>query len=461
MPNVAEIITKHVTLDVKCVDRLYLNGYVPRLQSEGGVVAFLRRVGGRGIPSPALFGGITEAFRTRLRAWAEARRVPWIEFKKEDGKKDDFVEKYRTRFPWPAGVVLVGVAQERASGWTASKTQQGRWVHFTFRRKAVCVNHYYIYVIDHEWGPAFIKVCSYAPYAIKVCLNGHEWAKRQLQRRGIPGIALDNGFLSCANPAALQAICDRLSAADIESFFRRWLTQLPLPLTAQDQAAGFGYQLSMLQVEVSRTQVFDRPLRGREFFEQVIRDNLDLGRPDRVQLLFGRRITRATPGRFHTRVITHGVVPSLHIEYKRCHIKHDTCALDISLGRRLSKERLLRAVSVRRDIDSEPGTAAFSGHHRLQSTGLDPMQDGPPAHPDRVGRVLRREPALRCRPRHYLPHGRPEPDAPGRPGRHLVADEQPVAQPAKHGEVADAELLRRLQGGVDRLRALRERGLVL
>src|SRR6266508_3144582 len=142
-------------------------------------------------------------------------------------------------------------------------------------------------------------------------------------------------------------------------------------------------------------------------------------------------------------------------------ISHDTCALDISLGRRLSKERLLRAVSVRRDIDSEPGTAAFSGHHRLQSTGLDPMQDGPPAHPDRVGRVLRREPALRCRPRHYLPHGRPEPDAPGRPGRHLVADEQPVAQPAKHGEVADAELLRRLQGGVDRLRALRERGLVL
>src|SRR6266498_5675170 len=80
-------------------------------------------------------------------------------------------------------------------------------------------------------------------------------------------------------------------------------------------------------------------------------------------------------------------------------ISHETCALDISLGRRLSKERLLRAVSVRRDIDSEPGTAAFSGHHRLQSTGLDPMQDGPPAHPDRVGRVLRREPALRCRPR--------------------------------------------------------------
>ncbi|MGH7752144.1 MAG: hypothetical protein ACREN5_04955, partial [Gemmatimonadales bacterium] len=154
-----------------------------------------------------------------------------------------------------------------------------------------------------------------------VCLNGHEWAKRQLRRRGLPFTALDNGFQACADPAALQATCDALSSADIQAFFDRWLVGVPLPLTAQDRAAGFGYQLSLLQMEVSRTQVFDRPLRGREFFEEVIRDNLDLGRPSRVQLLFPRKITRATPGRFQTRVITHGVAPSLHVEYKRCHVK--------------------------------------------------------------------------------------------------------------------------------------------
>jgi len=92
-------------------------------------------------------------------------------------------------------------------------------------------------------------------------------------------------------------------------------------VTVADRAAGFGYRLSLLQLEVSRTQVFDRPLRGREFFEEVLRDQLDLGRPSRMQLLFDRKITRATPGRFRTRVITDGVVPSLHVEYKRCHIK--------------------------------------------------------------------------------------------------------------------------------------------
>ena len=320
MPNVAEIIREHVTLDVKCVDRLYLNGYVPRLQSEGGVVAFLRQAGGHVVPSPAILGEITTSFRERLRAWCDRRAIPWIEFRKGE-RKDDIVQKYRARFPASAGVVLVGVAQERAWGWAPRKTQRGRWVHFAWQRKSIYVNHYYIYVIDPDWGPAFIKVCGYAPYALKLCLNGHEWAKRQLQRRRMGFTALDNGFLACANPTAVQALCDQLSETDIDAFFERWLARLPLPLTAQHRAAGFAYRLSILQMEVSRTQVFDRPQRGREFFEEVIRDNLDLGRPSRVQLLFSRPIRRTTPGRFQTRVVTHGVAPSVHVEYKRCHIK--------------------------------------------------------------------------------------------------------------------------------------------
>jgi hypothetical protein len=74
-------------------------------------------------------------------------------------------------------------------------------------------------------------------------------------------------------------------------------------------------------MEVSLTQIFDRPLRGREFFEEIIRDNLDLGRPDRVQLIFDRVVTKKTPGRFRTRVIQDGVHPSLHIQYKNFDLK--------------------------------------------------------------------------------------------------------------------------------------------
>lgn len=319
MPNVAERIKDHVTLTVDCVDRVYLNAYVPGLHSAGGVVSFLRRHG-QTIPSPALFGRITDGFKAGLRAWCATNDIPWLEFKKGE-RKDDIVAPYRARCVGTAGVILVGVAQERAKAWRGVKRVRDGYVTFDYVWTTAYVNHYYIYFLDPEWGPGFLKVCGYAPYPLKLCLNGHEWAKRQLTEQGIGFAALDNGFLRCDDPAALQATCDRLGPAAFLACLDRWLDRLPLPLTAEDRRAGFRYQLSILQLEVSRTQVFDRPLRGREFFEEVIRDHLDLGRPSRVQLLFDRRIIKTTPGKFATRVITDGVLPSLHVQYKRCHVK--------------------------------------------------------------------------------------------------------------------------------------------
>jgi hypothetical protein len=111
-------------------------------------------------------------------------------------------------------------------------------------------------------------------------------------------------------------ICDALAPEEIDRLFRKWLKRLPLPLRPEDRAAGYDWSLSIWQMEVSLTQIFDRPLRGREFFEEVIRDNLDLGRPDRVQLIFDGVVTKKTPGEFRTRVIQDGVHPSLHIQYK-------------------------------------------------------------------------------------------------------------------------------------------------
>ena len=121
--------------------------------------------------------------------------------------------------------------------------------------------------------------------------------------------------------------------------------------------AGYRYDVSILQAEFSLTQVLDRPLIGRVFFEEVIRENLDMGRPDQVQLIFQRRITKQTPGRFRTRVLTEGVTPSLHIDYKHSRIKqyhkegralrtettiNDT--RDFGIGKRLSNLPALRRI---------------------------------------------------------------------------------------------------------------------
>lgn len=183
------------------------------------------------------------------------------------------------------------------------------------------VNHYYFYILDRDFGPLFIKLCPYFPYTGEVCLNGHEWAKRALDQGGIGYTALDNGIESCAEPKRLQRICNGLGPRQIETVVRKWFGRIPSPFRRADRTAAYGYQFLILQAEFSLTQVLDQPVTGRLFFEQVIRENLDLGRRRHVQLIFERRVSKRTPGRFRTRVLTHGVIPTLHVFYKRNDIK--------------------------------------------------------------------------------------------------------------------------------------------
>ncbi len=312
MPSIPELLSGHVTLEVECLDRLYLNGYVAPLATSGGLVTFMREQLGKPVPSPVVLGQVTERFREAVKAMAERQQIPLYQFNHQE-RKDDVANRMRQQRGVRDGIVFIGVAQEKAQAF------QGRKINGQFeftRDKTVYVNHYYFYIDDADFGPLFLKVCSYAPWGTKLCLNGHEWAKRQLEKKGIDYQALDNGFLSCGDPEKLQQICDALGPEEIDRLFRKWLKRLPLPLRPEDRAAGYDWSLSIWQMEVSLTQIFDRPLRGREFFEEVIRDNLDLGRPDRVQLIFDRVVTKKTPGEFRTRVIQDGVHPSLHIQYK-------------------------------------------------------------------------------------------------------------------------------------------------
>jgi hypothetical protein len=187
------------------------------------------------------------------------------------------------------------------------------------------VNQWYCYCVDADFGPFFLKFSSYFPYNAKLCINGNEWAKRQAAQAGLGFTALDNGFAAVDDPHRLQRICHGLGPDQIDALLRKWLARLPHPFTPADRAAGYRYDLSILQAEFSLTQMLDRPVSGRIFFEQILRDNLDIGRPDQIGLVFNRRIfTRGpwpAPGRFRTRVITEGVTPSPHIDYKKSKIK--------------------------------------------------------------------------------------------------------------------------------------------
>src|SRR3954463_9738559 len=134
-----------------------------------------------------------------------------------------------------------------------------------------------------------------SPPTPRLCLNGHEWAKRQTTKAGIGHTALDNAFAAVEDVPAVQAICDRLGPAQIDALLRKWLAIVPQPFPAAHPAAGYRDDISILQAEFSLTQMLDKPVSGRIFFEQVIRDNLDIGRPDQVSLIFDRRGHRGPP----------------------------------------------------------------------------------------------------------------------------------------------------------------------
>lgn len=364
MSDYATLLQDHVTLKVRSIDRIFLQGYVPKLQSVGQVCSFLRWQKGFRIPSSAAFGKIGEAYVKSIEHFAAKNGIPIVPFEKGENKEERArpLLAQAARQGGEGRVVLIGVAQEKASAWRSWKAkgqEKAAHPHMEWGRQMVYVNHYYFYLWDLEWGPAFWKTNAYAPYPIWLWLNAHEWAKRQMEKACIAYEALDNGFLSCADPEALQKRCDQLGPAALRDFFGRWVRRLPSPFSSKDLTAGYLYELAFRQFEVSETVVFDRPQAGRAWFEGVIRDHLDIGRPDQLALIFQRRVTRCTPGRFRTRVITKGVDPILTCFYKSSRLKQyfkEGRALrtelvicdthDFGIGRRLCTKnwKALRAV---------------------------------------------------------------------------------------------------------------------
>jgi hypothetical protein len=343
---------------------------VKYLQMPGGLVNFIRAQKEMPIPSPKVLYEMTQSYRAAVEAFAKDEGLEIYAFKKKE-VKEKVAKAHLAKFEDESGVVLIGKAQEKASAFKGKRADKADGkVWFNYSRQEVYVTHYYFYILDEEFGLGFIKVCTYLPFEVKVCFNGHEWAKQQLRQEGLEFEALDNGFATCADPNRLQEICHSLSAEKIQAYFDRWVDKLPWPLNAAERAAGYGHRLSIWQLEASRTQIFIDPDQGRALVENVIGDNLDLGRPDRVSLLFERRVTKATPSEFHTRVIQHGVLPSIRIKYK-----HSALKLYFKDGRGLRTEMMLNNMA---DFGFNKGLENFAAvvefGYRCNNRLLDQLQ---------------------------------------------------------------------------------------
>jgi hypothetical protein len=327
--NINDVLEGHVALEIECVDRLYLNACVPALQVGGQVVRFLREHLGQEIPSPALLGSIGNRFRREVKAFAADRGIPILALKRPDrsrwdDRKLDHVRPHLERAERERrfGVVAIVACQEFQ--WVLSgrnRAAPGKVVSFEYFKEERRVGIYYFYVLDPQFGPGFIKICTYAPWPAKVWVNGHEWSKHQATNAGIAFTALSNGFATCDQPARLQAVCDSFGPGHVQAFFDRWIAAIPTPLGDADRAAGYWWELSMRQVEVSRTLVLDDPRRARGFFEALVQDNIGIGRPEEVSLVFARQLRRPTHHPYRTRIFQAGTEVRIEFRYKRSRVK--------------------------------------------------------------------------------------------------------------------------------------------
>ena len=321
--TIGEVLDGQAALDLECLDRLYLHGYLAQLQVGGQVIQFLNHRG-YPVPSPACLQQIGEGFRRRVASFAEANHIPVVPLKAAD-RNIEIMQPYldAAAASGRSQVAAVGVAQEVQRVFIARKrdTDPGKCPQFSFEKKDRRVTVFYFYLWDAGFGAAFIKVCTYCPWPVKVWVNGHEWAKQQARKVGLGFTELSNGFASCDDPALLQRICDALQPGTIEVFFQRWLHRLPLPLGPRDRDAGYWWECSMAQVEVSRTIVFTAPRHARAYFDALDTDNLDLGRPDILEIIFDRQIRSTTEGQFKTKVITRGTEVTVNAFYKHSRIK--------------------------------------------------------------------------------------------------------------------------------------------
>ena len=203
--SVAEVLRDHVTLEVEGIDRMYLNVYMTDLQREQGVVWFLRHHRGHPFASSALMDPISKTFIAAMEAFVKGNQIPLIFFAKGQ-RKDDVAAEYRAKFTAPEGVLFVGRAQEKNSVFRTEKRTNpvtGKKYPWIVRSTAI-INQWYFYCLDQDFGPFFLKFSSYFPYNAKLCINGHEYVKRQLTKEGIAYEALDNGILSAPIPSGCR-----------------------------------------------------------------------------------------------------------------------------------------------------------------------------------------------------------------------------------------------------------------
>lgn len=313
-------VTHHqesIRFSYSCFDRILLNAIVQVLQYPASVVGFLKDKRQATALTPAYFRSISTEYHQSVQALAAERQIDIVEPPK-DVRREDWVEPYFRRLHGQPGIGVILKSRENARV-AVSFPKQGNHIELLSR----FVWQYYFYLQDRDFGRMFIRVCPYFPFNCRMCINGHEWLACRLHEEGIRFQQCGNAFRNCADPERLQALADSLAPQHILACAHRWLAQLvPFFTDHERRHQGYGYRLFVSQVEYCNNLIFERRAALDRLHERLLDLNRTIGAPDKMAVIFGRRIPKHTDAGLKTQIIDHGLgQPVIRSEYKSSSIK--------------------------------------------------------------------------------------------------------------------------------------------
>jgi hypothetical protein len=306
-----------IRFNYACFDRILLNGVIQVLQNPACVVGFLKEKRQADRVTPASFRAISADYHHFVQAFAEQRQVE-ILMPPRGVRREEWVEPFYQQLQGQTGIAVILKARENARV-AVSFPRQGDHVQLLNR----FVQQYYFYLQDRDFGRMFLRICPYFPFSARVCLNGHEWLACCLRKEGLAFEQCANAFRTCTDPARLQGLADQFSPADIEACAHRWLAQLvPFFTDRERRHQGFGYRLFVSQVEYCTNLIFDSRAALDRLHERLLDLNRSIGHPDKIAMIFGRRITKHTDAGLKTQILDHDLgQPVIRSEYKSSSIK--------------------------------------------------------------------------------------------------------------------------------------------
>jgi hypothetical protein len=278
-----------VRFDYSCFDRMILHGSIRSFQhtARGGTVRWFLGERRHLSCSRAAFAKIANDYHDWIDQYAADRQLDILQPQQDPDllkvSREDLVEPYFQNLGPREGIAVILKLREpeRIACYRAQTND------IAILRRNVLL--YYFYLQDRDCGRMFLRICPYFPFNITVWLNGHNWLKQQLDNEAIAYQTCDNLFTACQRPQRLQQLSDAFTSEHIVQSVQAWMARLLPFFSANDRQQGYHHQLYMTQIEYCHNLVFNQRRTLLRLCDRLFDANRDLGHPDKLAIIFGRR----------------------------------------------------------------------------------------------------------------------------------------------------------------------------